>query len=290
MNVAHVDVFCSHCGNKFSRYRGRVNEAVKFGWKQYCSNKCQYEARLTGANYICQTCDKTIWRTPKETRTNKTKRFFCTTSCAAIYNNRIRSETIPKKFCKICNKQIPRSQIYCSYTCANYPRKRTIESLQKEVLSKIRKFYNLNKRIPVKKEMYDAYKKSRRAFGAWNKAVKAAGYEPNPVMFAKRYVARDGHQCDSFAEKIIDEWLYSKNIPHERSVPYPEEHRLTCDFVINKIFVEFFGLEGAVRNYDRLVALKRELSKKHKLKLIEIKPIHLFPKNKLDDILGSLVS
>ncbi|HXK40482.1 MAG TPA: hypothetical protein VJ046_00020 [Candidatus Paceibacterota bacterium] len=204
----------------------------------------------------------------------------------------MRSEALPKKFCRHpdCNKQIPRDQLYCSQTHGAFSRKRTVESLKKEVLDKIRKFYKLNKRIPVKKEMYDAYGKARDVFGTWNKAIEIAGYEPNPVMFAKRYLACDGHQCDSFAEKIIDEWLYSKNIPHERSVPYPEEHRLTCDFVINKVFIEFFGLEGEVRNYDRLVALKRKLSKKHKLKLIEIRPIHLFPKNKLDNILGSLIS
>ena len=170
------------------------------------------------------------------------------------------------------------------------PRKRTIESLQQEVMAIIKKFHSLNDRIPVKHELYAAYSKSRRAFGTWNKAIEAAGFQANPVMFAKRYIARDGHKCDSLAEKIVDEWFYSKGIPHERSVPYPEFKKLTCDFVINKTFIEFFGLEGEVRNYDRLVRLKRKLSKKYKLKLIEIKPIHLFPKNKLDDILGSLTS
>ena len=75
------------------------------------------------------------------------------------------------------------------------------------------RFYKLNKRIPVKKEMYDAYGKARDVFGTWNKAIEIAGYEPNPVMFAKRCVARDGHQCDSLAEKIIDEWQKSDPAP-----------------------------------------------------------------------------
>jgi len=189
-----------------------------------------------------------------------------------------------------CNNQIPRDQSYCSRSCAVFSRKRTIESLQKEVLSKIKLFHRINKRIPVKKEMCGAYGKARDSFGTWNSAIEAAGFKPNPVMFAKRHIARDGHMCDSLAEKIIDEWFYSKRISHERSVPYPEKHKLTCDFVVDKTFIEFFGLEGQVRNYDRLVRLKRRLSKKYKFKLVEIKPVHLFPKNQLDQVLGSLVS
>ena len=137
--------------------------------------------------------------------------------------------------------------------------------------------------------MYDAYRKARVVFGTWNKAIEAAGFQANPVMFANKYVAKDGHKCDSLAEKIIDEWFRSKNISHERSVPYPEGYKLTCDFVVNKTFIEFFGLEGELREYDRLVKLKRRLSRKHKFKLIELKPTHLFPKNKLDDVLSSLL-
>ena len=137
--------------------------------------------------------------------------------------------------------------------------------------------------------MHAAYGKARDAFGTWNKAVEAAGFDPNPVMFAKRCVARDGHQCDSLAEKIIDEWFYSKGIPHKRSVPYPEEYKLTCDFVVNKTFIEFFGLEGEVKDYDRLVRLKRRLSNKHALGLIEIKPGHVFPKNKLNQVLAPFI-
>lgn len=285
-----VNVWCHHCGRKFQKPKGRFNESLKFGWNQYCSNKCQFTAHLTGTTFTCQTCGNKIWRTPKDSKSSKTQRFFCKTSCATIYNNRLRSEVLPKNFCKHpdCNKQIPRDQIYCSYICAAYPRKRTIESLKREVLAKIRNFYKINKRIPVKKEMYDAYRKARDVFGTWNKAIEAAGYKPNPVMFANKYLARDGHKCDSLAEKIIDEWLYSKDIPHKRSVPYPEGYKLTCDFVVNNTFVEFFGLKGEVKRYDQLVNLKRKLSKKYKLKLIELKPIHLFPKNKLDEVLGSL--
>lgn len=283
-------VVCSFCGKRFKRKANKFREAVKLGWNQYCSYKCQFTARLSGEYKICQTCDKKVWRTPKHTKNSQTGRFFCNASCAAIFNNNLRSEALPKNFCKHpnCNKQIPRDQLYCSQICATFSRKRTPESLKEEVLMKIKKFEKLNGRIPVKKEMYGPYSKARDVFGTWNKAIGAAGFKPNPVMFANKYVAKDGHKCDSLAEKIIDEWMCSNGIPHERSVPYPEFNKLTCDFVINKIFVEFFGLEGELKEYDRLANLKRKLSKRYKFKLIEIKPSHLFPKNKLDQILNFL--
>lgn len=284
-------VKCNKCSKNFYRTRGRFNEALRLGWKQYCSNKCQFESRLTGSDYSCQTCGKTVWRTPKETGASKTQRFFCSASCASIFNNNLRSESLPKNFCRYpnCNKQIPRDQRYCSQSHGAFSRKRTPESLKKEVLGKIIKFHKLNGRIPVKKEMYGPYSKARDVFGTWNKAIEAAGFKANPVMFSKKYTARDGHACDSLAEKIIDEWLYSKGISHQRSVSYPEFKKMTCDFVVGKFFIEFFGLAGELREYDRLVKLKRKLAKKYKLKLVEIKPVHLFPKNKLDQVLSFLV-
>ena len=288
--VKDTSILCAYCNKKFKRSRRRINEAIKFGWNSYCSLGCQFSTRLNGEHKTCQNCGKKVWRTPKDLKSSLTGKFFCNRSCAAIFNNHVRSEARPKNFCKHpdCQKQIPRSQIYCSRICAAYSRKRTIESLRKEVLSKIRKFHKLNKRIPVKKEMYTTYGKARDAFSTWNKAIEAAGFKPNPVMFAKKYISRDGHKCDSLAEKIIDEWFYYKNISHKRSVPYPEFKKMTCDFVTNNFFIEFFGLEGQHKEYTKIVYKKRRLSKKYKIKLIEIKPSDLFPKNKLDQVLNFL--
>ncbi len=288
----YTTVNCKNCSKKFSRQRNKANEALKLGLNQYCSYKCQFTARLSGEYKTCQTCDKKVWRTPEEIKNSLTGRFFCNASCAAIFNNNLRSEALPKKFCKHpdCDKQIPKDQLYCSQICGTFSRKRTTESLKNEVIEKIKEFQKLNGRIPVKKEMYGPYSKARDVFGTWNKAIEAAGYEANPVMFAKKHTARDGHACDSLAEKIIDEWLYSKRIPHKRSIHYPELTKMTCDFVVGKFYIEFFGLKGELREYDRLVRLKRKLSRKHKFKLIELKPTHLFPKNKLNQVLNFLLT
>lgn len=131
---------------------------------------------------------KTLWRTPKDLKKSATKRFFCSSTCAAISNNAIRSASLPKNFCRhpSCSKQIPGNQRYCSRTCSVFSRQRTPESLREEVLAQIKNFNASNGRIPTKKEMYGAYGKARDVFGTWNKAVEMAGYKANPVMFAKK--------------------------------------------------------------------------------------------------------
>lgn len=133
--------------------------------------------------------------------------------------------------------------------------------------------------------MYGLYKEARRAFGTWNKAIEAAGYKPNPVMFARKYFAKDGHKCDSFAEKIIDDWFYERKIVHKRSVPYPNNKELTADFVVGDRWIEFFGLAGVIKKYDELHGKKHAIAKKHKIKLVSIYPKDLFPKNNLTEIL-----
>jgi hypothetical protein len=116
-----------------------------------------------------------------------------------------------------------------------------------------------------------------------------AGFDPNPVMFAKKYYTNDGHRCDSLSEKIIDDWLYARNINHEINYPYPGSCGFTTDFKIGKSWIEFFGLSGHLKKYDELKLKKIRLAKLHKLKIIEIYPEDLFPKNRLDIILGKLV-
>lgn len=115
-----------------------------------------------------------------------------------------------------------------------------------------------------------------------------AGFEPNPVMFAKKHIANDGHKCDSLAEKIIDDWLYARRIPHEINVPY-NKNNMTADFRVNGILIEFLGLHGKLHSYDRLVKVKKKLWKENRLEVIEIYPHHLFPKNKLYKVLQRIV-
>lgn len=127
------------------------------------------------------------------------------------------------------------------------------------------------------------YSAARDRFGSWNKAIVAAGFDPNPVKFAKKYFANDGHFCDSLTEKIIDDWLDEKNIKHERNIKYPGNPKLTADFVTKHYWIEFFGLFGEMEDYDALIREKQKLARRYKLPLVELYPKDLFPVSHLSE-------
>lgn len=155
-----------------------------------------------------------------------------------------------------------------------------------EVLNRIKKFYKENGRIPVKREATAIYKLARKYFGTWNKTIEAAGFKPNPVMFADKCIANDGHICDSIAEKVIDDYLSRRKIKHERNIFYPRG-KYTFDFKIGNIYVEYFGLAGEHKRYDELRKIKQRIAKKSDLQFVEIYPKDLYPHSKLNNILPS---
>ena len=169
----------------------------------------------------------------------------------------------------------------------NAPSKFKRKYTRNQLIHIIQTFYAINRRIPYKKEI-TYYRASRNRFGTWNKAIMAAGFKPNPVKFANKYVANDGHKCDSLAEKIIDDWLFTRNITHITKVPYGQ-NRMTADFKVNNSLIEFFGLAGELKSYDKLVALKEKLWKEKNLSVIKIYPKDIFPISQLDQVLGHLV-
>ena len=64
---------------------------------------------------------------------------------------------------------------------------------------------------------------------------------------------------------------------------------MTADFKINDTYVEFFGLQGQLEKYDKLVKEKKAFWKEKNLKVIKIYPNDLFPKNKLGEIFAKIV-
>lgn len=286
-----IKVTCAFCGKQFFRPIGRVNEARKFGWKQYCSKNCQNRAKITRIEKVCANpnCNKKVSRLLNQFRKSKSGRIFCSVSCAAIFNNSSRRKI---KTCPVCNKNFYGERKYCSNLCfskyrsmTGNPKKKSKFKRRREILNEIKTFYSIHKRIPTKKEKPGLARRAQAVFGSWNKAIEAAGFEPNPVKFSKKFVAKDGHICDSFAEKIIDDWLTSRKIKHKRNIPYPVNRKLTVDFVTKNSWIEFFGLKGEIEEYNKIIKKKRELSKKYKLPLIEIYPKDLFPINHLSEII-----
>lgn len=150
---------------------------------------------------------------------------------------------------------------------------------RKELLNKIQTFYSKTGRIPMKRE-FNMYREYRERFGSWNNAIKEAGFTPNPSLYVKRkFFAKDGHKCDSFSEKIIDDWLFENGIGHQRSISYPNS-KMTCDFLVGDFRIEFFGLADVNENYKKLWRQKRLFCKQNKIKLIEIYPEALYKNQK----------
>lgn len=156
------------------------------------------------------------------------------------------------------------------------------------LIALLKDFYTQYKRIPTKRDFMPMYGSFFRNFGTWNNAIRKAGFSPNPVLFAKKYVANDGHKCDSLTEKIIDDWLTKRKIIHERNVPYLNT-RYTADFKIGDTLIEFFGLHGQLKRYDFLMKKKLKIIQKYKLKLIPLYPEDIFPSINLKEKLKSVL-
>lgn len=281
-----VRVPCAYCKKSFLRSVGRFREARKMSWRQYCSPHCQFASRQQRVEvvYLNPTCQKPIRRLFNQFK--HSKRAFCSKRCAAIVNNVQFPKRIPEtRACKHCQAPFSRSRsLFCSKVCKREARKLS----QATVVEQIRGFHKQKGRIPLKME-FPHYSAARRRFGTWNKAVRAAGFETNPVLFAKKFIARDGHRCDSFTEKIIDDWLSANHVTHKRNIPYPDDSSLTADFKIGNGLVEFFGLAGQVPGYDLLIERKRKLCRKYGVDLIELLPRDIYPHNSLAEKFASFL-
>lgn len=208
---------------------------------------------------------------------------YCSRSCAASVNNTKFPKRIAKiKQCLICGRNFTENKAFCSKKCQGL----SYSLGREEISSWINHFYHETGRIPLKRECPHE-KAARKVFGSWNKAIIAAGLTPNPVMFSKKFIANDGHKCDSLAEKIIDDWFNARKIPHQIHVRY-ERTKFTTDFLVGETYVEFFGLEGQLKRYDKLIERKLQLIKDRHLKFVSVHPSDLFPKSNLDTLLGHL--
>lgn len=276
---------CAFCSKSFSRPSGQINEARKFGWRQFCSLTCLANSKTTDTHLRCSNsnCKKQFYRIPREIK--KVEKSYCSLRCATIINNKKRISKYSPNHCSICKSQIPYYKKYCSSAHQLLGRTIPADMRRQKVLTIIQSFYQAQKRIPLKRELNNIYKEARGIFGSWNHAIEAAGFKPNPVLFAEKQIANDGHHCDSIAEKVIDDWLLENNIKHKRGVSYPEERRLTADFVVRHHWIEFFGLAGQMKEYDKLIKQKQKICKKHNISLLAIYPKDLFPHNRLSEIL-----
>jgi hypothetical protein len=110
-----------------------------------------------------------------------------------------------------------------------------------------------------------------QVFGWWSNALVAAGVlelTARQPSLGTRCLAIDGHVCVSIGEKNIDDMLHALAIQHDRDVVYPE-WKLTADFVVDGVFIEYFGLAGQ-KGYDKKTEMKRQLCRRYEIPLIEV--------------------
>ena len=130
-------------------------------------------------------------------------------------------------------------------------------------------------------------------FGSWLKALIESNILSDGTKkgtYSYICLAKDGHECRSLSEKIIDDWMYENNILHQIEPYYPFDESLNqsgakrADWLVGSTFIEFFGLAG-MSDYDEKIKQKLELAEKHNLTLISLYQEDLY---ELDKKLGSL--
>ena len=78
-------VKCKLCINKFYA----KPSWIKKGWGKYCSKNCQYESNKNGKTVQCFICQKQTYKSSKELRVSKSKKYFCGKSCQTIWRNSV---------------------------------------------------------------------------------------------------------------------------------------------------------------------------------------------------------
>jgi hypothetical protein len=306
------DVKCDCCGKFYQRIKGRIKEAIKNGWKQYCSSKCYKKARTKSLNKNCITCGKKITVRFTDYTRSQSKKFFCCKSCAAKHNNKNRKHSEETKIkisislkkksiqkeCIICKKifnVIPSKnhRIVCSKKCGQIYQFGSLSYTKEEVIDKINDLYSIGKNAPssklVESKLYSAVKKY---FGTWNKAMIELKIKPNTQWMSRKFLkCKDGHNADSISEMILDNWLSENKLEHTRHKKYLEKRKLNCDFYLTNydIWIEYFGLKNEHKQYDLKIEEKRKIVKELGLTLIEIFPEDLYPQNNLENRIMSVI-
>jgi DNA-directed RNA polymerase subunit RPC12/RpoP len=120
-----------------------------------------------------------------------------------------------------------------------------------------------------------------RAFGSWNDAVRAAGFEPNGG-YGKRQKAKCGHEVRSTAECAVCNWLFEQGIAHEYEPSYGDDVRWHADWKVGETLIEYWGL-CQFKSYRERRAEKERYAEAKGIRLLGIEP-----GEKPGDVLGVL--
>ena len=107
---------CEHCNNIFGISKSDAYRNFK-GTRitRFCSLKCKNENKIKSASVecVCLYCDKTFIKKKSAVGSNN----FCSSNCAATYNNKQRTQKLPEN-CILCGQSLNKgSKSYCSRKC-----------------------------------------------------------------------------------------------------------------------------------------------------------------------------
>lgn len=86
----HAPLECYNCNKVFHKAKNFVQRAIKTNKRaKFCCHKCssEYVLKQKSIPYICACCSASGFRCLSEFKKSKSKNCFCSSSCAAKYNN-----------------------------------------------------------------------------------------------------------------------------------------------------------------------------------------------------------
>lgn len=60
---------------------------LKLGYGKFCSQKCSNEGKKKGKYVLCEHCCSKTWKTPRDFKRSKSKKYFCSKSCQTKWRN-----------------------------------------------------------------------------------------------------------------------------------------------------------------------------------------------------------
>lgn len=140
---------CERCGKIFYKPKSMIKYELNHsnGGCKYCSVKCSDISHRKKIKMCCCQCGKEIEITLSSYKKSSTKRFFCSSSCSAKYNNRHRTTKARephtmKRICKVCGKEYYHyygkdgfpytTKLCCSKECSDELRENKVKYLTKE--------------------------------------------------------------------------------------------------------------------------------------------------------------
>ena len=119
MKTKYIELKCEYCQKIFKResknqpkYKGRI--------RAYCNNKCSnaHHSQLNTIKSNCGFCNKPITKMLSQSKKSKSGKFFCNSSCAASYNNKLKRKSrrskIEIKFYNLLVQEFPNLDILSS--------------------------------------------------------------------------------------------------------------------------------------------------------------------------------